>query len=63
MDNWIIHETMQRRDEMLSEAAHVRLKRHAVRGRPNKLRGRIADSALVLSDLLATFAHAVRAKA
>ncbi len=63
MDNWIIQETMQRRDELLLEAAHVRLKRHAVRGQRNKLRGRIADSALALSDLLAVFAHAVRTKA
>jgi hypothetical protein len=61
--DWIYSEIPQRRDELLLEASHVRLQRQAMRRRPNSIRGRIADSALSLSELLAHFAQAVRAKA
>ncbi len=61
--DWIISQTYRRRDELLLEASRVRLQRLAVRGRPNSLRGRIANGALVLSELLAAIAQAVRAKA
>ncbi|MDP9018978.1 MAG: hypothetical protein M3N19_11760 [Candidatus Eremiobacteraeota bacterium] len=61
MDSWIISATKQRRDELLLEASHVRLQRLAVRGRPNAIRGRIADGALTLSALLVSFAQAMRA--
>lgn len=60
---WIYSQIPLRRDELLLEASHVRLQRQAVRGRPNSLRGRIADGALNLSVLLANFAQSVRAKA
>ena len=62
MNTWIINETSRRRDELLLEASHVRLQRLAVRGRPNAFRAHIADGALNLSELLATFAQAVRVK-
>ncbi|GEM_PF-4594885 len=61
MNNWIISATAQRRDELLLEASQARLARAAMRGRPNVLRGRIADGALILSSLLAHFAQAMRA--
>ena len=61
--NWIYLETIQRRDELLLEASRARLRRLALRGRPNSLRGRVANGALTLSELLAHFAQAVRAKA
>ena len=63
MDNWIYSDALQRRDELLSEARHVRLQRLAVLGRPNSIRGRIADGALSLSALFANVAQAVREKA
>ena len=61
MNNWIISATARRRDELLLEASHARLARAVMRGRPNLLRGRIADGALILSALLANFAQAMRA--
>ena len=61
--NWIYSQAVQRRDELLLEASRVRLMRLALRRRPNSLRGRIADGALTLSELLAHFAQAVRVKA
>jgi len=61
MNNWIISATAQRRDELLLEASRARLGRAAMRGRPNVLRGRLADGALLLSALLANFAQAMRA--
>ena len=61
MNHWIISASMHRRDELLLEASQARLGRAAMRGRPNVLRGRIADGALVLSALLANFAQAMRA--
>ena len=63
MNNWIIWASAQRRDELLLEAARARLLRRALRGRPNSLRGRVADGALMLSRALAHFAYHVRAKA
>lgn len=63
MDNRIYSDALQRRDELLLEARHVRLQRLAVRGRPNLIRRRIADGALSVSALLADFAQAVREKA
>lgn len=62
MNTWIINETSRRRDELLLDATRARLQRLAARGRPNALRVRIADGALNLSELLASFAQAVRAK-
>lgn len=61
--NCIYSQAVQRRDELLLEASRVRLRRLALRGRPRSLRGRIADGALTLSELLAHFAQTVRAKA
>lgn len=62
MQHWIISETHRRRKKILSDASHRRLQREALRGRRRKLRGRIADGALAMSDLLAAFAQAVREK-
>jgi len=62
MNHWIISESHQRRKKILSDASHQRLQREALRGRPKRLRGRIADGALAMSDLLAAFAQAVREK-
>jgi dihydropteroate synthase len=62
MNHWIISETHQRRKKILTDASRKRLEREAMRGRSNRLRGRIADSALAMSGLLAAFAQAVREK-
>ncbi len=61
MDNWIRTETHQRRDEMFLFASKARLRR-LLDGKPETIRGRIADGALVMSALLANFAQAVREK-
>ena len=60
MDNWILSDYETRRDEMLLEASRNRAARLIARGRPNSLRGRIADGALAISELLAAFAQNVR---
>jgi len=62
MDNWIFSETHQRRKRILADASHTRLQREAMRVKPSRLRGRIADSALAMSELLASFAQVVREK-
>ena len=62
MDNWIFSETHQRRKRILADASHARLEREARRSKPSRLRGRIADSALAVSELLASFAQVVREK-
>ncbi|MDQ6825766.1 MAG: hypothetical protein M3Z14_01020 [Candidatus Eremiobacteraeota bacterium] len=62
MENWIRTEIHQRRDEMFLLASKARLHRLS-RGEPETIRGRIADSALLVSVLLANFAQAVREKA
>ncbi|HEY8314617.1 MAG TPA: hypothetical protein VIG51_10675 [Candidatus Baltobacteraceae bacterium] len=60
MDHWIYSETHQRREELYSYALRARIIRQAESGRSYSLRGRIADSAQAVSDLLAHFAHTVR---
>ncbi|MDQ6932919.1 MAG: hypothetical protein M3160_07060 [Candidatus Eremiobacteraeota bacterium] len=62
MENWIRAEVHQRRDEMFLFVSRARLHRLS-RSEPETIRGRIADSALMISDLLANFAQAVRQKA
>lgn len=60
MDNWISSETHRRRDEMLSNAARARIVKMS-RHRPrSSIRGRIADGAQAVSDILERFAHVVR---
>ncbi|GAC1393785.1 MAG: hypothetical protein NVSMB31_13460 [Vulcanimicrobiaceae bacterium] len=63
MNDWIIWASAQRRDELLVEAARVRLIRRILRRRPNILRGQVADGALIVSRALEHFAQSVRAKA
>jgi len=60
MHNWIFSETHQRRKRILADASDKRLQREALRGKRGRLRGRIADGALAMSELLASFAQAVR---
>ncbi len=62
MENWIRTEAHQRRDEMFLCVSKARLHRLS-RGEPETIRGRIADSALMISALLANFAQVVRQKA
>ncbi|MBV9972859.1 MAG: hypothetical protein JO135_05950 [Candidatus Eremiobacteraeota bacterium] len=62
MHNWIFSETHQRRKWILADASQTRLKREALRAKPSRLRGKIADSALAVSGLLALFAEVVREK-
>ncbi len=62
MVHWIISETNSRRDEILQEALQQRLSRLTQNQRSSNIRGRIADSAQQVSDLLASFAQGVRAK-
>jgi hypothetical protein len=60
MDIWYDAEYRMRRDEILASAARARLIRLATSGRSKSLRGRIADGAQSMSDLLASLAHVVR---
>jgi len=60
MHNWIFSETHQRRKRILADASQTRLKREAMRGKRSRLRGKIADGALAMSELLASFAQTVR---
>lgn len=60
MDNWISSETHRRRDEMLSNAARARIVKMSRNGSSRSIRGRIADGAQAVSDVLEHFAHVVR---
>ena len=60
MHNWIFSENHQRRKRILADASHQRLSREAMRAKPSRLRGKIADGALAMSELLASFAQTVR---
>ncbi|MEO6913145.1 MAG: hypothetical protein ABI182_03875 [Candidatus Baltobacteraceae bacterium] len=60
MVHWIISETHSRRDEMLAQASQIRLLRLAQSERSSNIRGRIAEGAQHMSDLLANFAQVVR---
>lgn len=60
MDNWISSETRRRRDEMLSNAARARIVKMSRQGSRRSIRGRIADGAQAVSDILEHFAHLVR---
>lgn len=60
MDQWLKIELHARRNELLASARQARLIRLAESGRGRSVRGRIADSAQRLSNLLAVFAQAVR---
>lgn len=60
MVHWIISETHSRRDEMLTQASQIRLFRLARADRSSNIRGRIAEGAQHVSDLLANFAQVVR---
>ena len=60
MDHWYFSAIRDRREELLAQAAHARILRQLESGRSSKLRGRIADAAQTLSDLLAAFAQAAR---
>ena len=60
MHDWIFSETNQRRKRILADASQMRLKREALRAKPSRLRGKIADGALAVSELLASFAQTVR---
>jgi hypothetical protein len=60
MDHWISVELHQRREELHAQVAHARIIRMLESGRSSSIRGRIADSAEALSQLLACFAQAVR---
>jgi hypothetical protein len=57
--DWITSETHARRDQLYAEASHARLIR-AIKGEPPGIRGRIADGAQAMSDVLASLAHALR---
>ncbi|HEY8296528.1 MAG TPA: hypothetical protein VIG32_00695 [Candidatus Baltobacteraceae bacterium] len=62
MDHWISSETHQRREELYSYASRARIVRLAESGRSTSFRGRIADGAQAMSDLLAHVAQTVREK-
>ena len=57
--DWITSETHARRDQLHAEASHARLI-HSIRGEVPGIRGRIADSAQAVSDVLASLARALR---
>ena len=62
MHDWILSETDQRRTRILADASHTRLEREATRPKRSPLRGKIADGALAVSELLVSFAQVVREK-
>ena len=57
--DWMTSETHARRDQLYAEAAHARLI-NAIKGDVPGIRGRIADTAQAMSDVLASVAHALR---
>ena len=60
MEHWFTSAIQERREELHAQAARARIIRQLESGRSNGLRGRIADSAQKLSDVLAAFAQSVR---
>lgn len=60
MEHWISVDLQRRREELLAQAAHARTIRELESGRSSSIRGRIADSAESLSELLAGFARVMR---
>lgn len=60
MEHWIGVEIQRRREELHAEAHRDRIMRMLESGRSSSIRGRIADSAESLSDLLAGLARAIR---
>lgn len=57
--DWLETEIHARRDQLYAEARQARLIR-AIKGDVPGIRGRIADSAQAMSDMLASLAHALR---
>ncbi len=62
MHDWILSEIHQRRKRILADASQARLRREAMRAKQSPLRGKIANGALALSELLVSFAEVVREK-
>lgn len=60
MEHWISVEIQRRREEYWDDAARARALRCRESGRSTKLRGRIADGAQSLSELLADLARVLR---
>ena len=60
MEHWISVDIHRRRDELHAQAVRARIIRMLESGRSSSLRGRIADSAESLSELLAGFARVMR---
>ena len=60
MEHWISVDIHRRRDELHAQAVRARTIRMLESGRSSSLRGRIADSAESLSELLAGFARVMR---
>jgi hypothetical protein len=60
MEHWVSVEIHRRREDMLAEAARARIIRMLESGRSSSIRGRIADSAELLSVALAGLARAIR---
>ena len=60
MEHWISVDLQRRREELHAQAAHARVIRRLESGRSSSLRGRLADSAQSLSELLAGFARVMR---
>lgn len=60
MEHWISADIQRRREDLHAQAARARLLRLAESGRSSGLRGRIADNAESLSELLAGLARAMR---
>jgi len=62
MELWLETEIRMRRDDAMETARRTRLMRLAESGRSKSVRTRIADSAQLLSDALATVARTLRAE-
>jgi hypothetical protein len=62
MELWLSIDIQRRREELLRQAADARILRALESGRSSKIRARIADSAQVLSDLLADLARVMRSE-
>lgn len=60
MEHWISVDIDRRREELHAQAVRARLIRLLESGRSSGIRGRIADGADSLSDVLADFARAMR---
>jgi hypothetical protein len=60
MEHWLSVEIHRRREDLLAQAARARIIRMLESGRSSGIRGRIADSAESLSEMLADLARAMR---